>query len=75
MSDLGDGVYKEVSTTRRVFKSTPLYQIKNHPDVRSKDNLYIDYNIKYADKAYSSKPEDSKLKTHKECVYYEISWC
>jgi len=75
MDDLWNGVYKQISDTRRVIKSSPLYEIKTHPDVRSKDNLYIEYDIKYADKAYSSKPDDSKLKSHKECVYYEISRC
>ena len=75
LSNLGNGVYKKVSSTKEVIESEPPYQIINHPDVRSKNNLYIEYNIKYSDKAYSSKPDDSKLKTHKECVYYEISRC
>ena len=73
--DLGDGVYKEVSTTRTVIKSTPTYPIYDHPNVRSENNLYVEYNIKYADKAYSTRPDDSKLKSHKECVFYEISRC
>ena len=72
---LENGVYMPVSSKKTVIRSTPLYQVLDHPAVRSKDNIYIEYNIKYADKAYSSKPADSQLKTHRECVYYEISRC
>ena len=72
---LENGIYMPVSSKKTVIWSTPLYQVLDHPAVRSKDNLYIEYNIKYADKAYSSRPSDSQLKTHKECVYYEISRC
>ena len=77
MEDLGDGVYKVVSTTRRVIKSQPQYEIKTHPNFgdSSYDDIYIEYTIKYSDKAYSPKPDDSMLKTHKECAYYKISRC
>ncbi len=58
-----------------VVESTPEYVIKDHPAVRAKDNLYIEYTLKYANKKYTTTPDESKLKTHKECVYYEISRC
>ena len=72
---LVDGVYMKVSDSRVVLESRPKYEVKDHPEVRSQDNLYIEYNIKYADFAYPTRPDDSQLKNHKECVYYEISRC
>ena len=45
MDDLWNGAYKEVSSTRRVLYSSPKYQILDHPDVRSENNLYIEFNI------------------------------
>ena len=74
MPNLGDGVYKEVSTTWRVIKSTPRYPVIDHPTIEDSwdDDIYIEYDIKYSDKAYPTKPDDSKLKTHKECAYYSF---
>ena len=56
----------------KVVESTPAYHIYDHPDVRSDDNLYIEYDLQYANR--ENAPE-SRRKTHKECVYYEISRC
>ena len=72
---LTNGVYIKVPkwTSKKVLESSPIYRVLDHPNVRSENDLYIEYEIKYAEKEYSSKPDDSKLKTHRECVYYGIS--
>ena len=60
------------NTTERIIESTPKYYIQDHPDKRSEDNIYIEYNVKYGN---SSTSPESRWKTHKECVFYEISRC
>ena len=59
-------------TSVKVVESTPKYYIKTHPDVRSDDNIYIEYDIKYGN---SSTAPESRQRTHKECAHYLISWC
>ena len=56
----------------KVVESTPEYHIYDHPDIRSDDNLYIEYDLQYANR--SNAPQD-RWRSHKECVYYQISWC
>ena len=56
--------------TMKVITSSPKYQILDTPDKRSRDNLYIEYTIKY-----STTQNGSATKWHKECIYYEISRC
>ena len=74
---LVNGVYIEVPawTIKKVLISSPLYKILDHPTVRSKNNLYIEYDVKWSNQVYSTKPDNSRLRSHKECGYYEISRC
>ena len=61
-------VYK--NTSMNVIKSNSIYQVKNHPNVRSSDNLFIKYVIEYAnDEAATTRYH------HTECFPYEISRC
>ena len=58
-----------------IVESSPEYIVKDHPVKRTTDNLYVEYTVSYANKKYTTTPSSSQLKTHKECVYYEISRC
>ena len=75
--NLINGVYIEVPewTSKQVIVSSPKYKILDYPTVRSKNNLYIEYDIKWSNIIYPSKPDNSRLVSHKECAYYEISRC
>jgi hypothetical protein len=54
----------------KVIESSPKYQILDTPDKRARDNLYVEYTIKYATSQTSTREQ-----SHKECIYYEISRC
>ena len=56
--------------TMKVIESSPKYQILDTPDKRARDNLYVEYTIKYATSQTSTREQ-----SHKECIYYEISRC
>lgn len=57
-----------------VIKASSTYHINYHPPVRSKNNLVIQYSAKYYERN-GSVWNMSNLKTHNECIYYEITWC
>ena len=57
-----------------VIESTP-YHIVSTPITRAWDNIYIEYTIWYDNANHTTTPSKSNLHSHKECVYYEISWC
>ena len=61
-----------MNTSEKILESTPEYHILDVPDIRTGNNLYIEYSIKYAN---SRTAPEYRRKTHKECVFYEISWC
>ena len=54
----------------KVLESSPKYKVLDTPDKRARNNLYIEYEIKYA-----TTQNGSATKGHKECIYYEISRC
>ena len=45
----------------------PKYAIKTHPSVRKKDNVSIVYTVNLK--------ANGRDVSHKECVYYEVTWC
>ena len=69
--ELLDNNYKVwKNQTMRVIESSPKYKVLDTPDKRARNNLYIEYEIKY-----STTQNGSANKGHKECIYYEISRC
>ena len=55
-----------------IVSEKPDYEINYHPPVRKSDNLLITYDVEYYKKSGSTYVWPTK---HKECAYYEITWC
>ena len=53
----------------------PKYHIVSTPSQRAWNNIYIEYIIWYDNIYHSTTPSNSNLYSHKECAYYEITWC